>query len=88
MNLDATFCMESGQVKTGEDKASTYLRMLQEVVRVTPAIAHGVSSKYPSVQALIEGFREEGAMCLEDLPVSPHLSSARHGVRPSAVESC
>ncbi|KAI9371805.1 ERCC4 domain-containing protein, partial [Aspergillus egyptiacus] len=39
---DAAFCMETGQVKPGENAADTYVRMLQEVNRVTGSMAYGI----------------------------------------------
>lgn len=69
MNLPTTFCMESGQIKTGENKDDTYVRMLQEVVRVTPAIAYGIAADFPSVVRLIEGFKQEGPGALQDIEV-------------------
>lgn len=69
MNLETAFCMESGQVKTGEDKADTFVKMLQETVRVTPSIAHGVAAEYPSVLALVRAFRKHGPLVLEHLQV-------------------
>ena len=71
MNLETSFCMESGQVKTGEDKDDTFVKMLQEVVRVTPPIAYGIASEYPSVIALVKAFRKHGPLVLEDLQVNP-----------------
>ena len=70
MNLATTFCMESGQVKTGEDKEDTLVKMLQEVIRVTPSMAFGIASKYPSVIKLVEAFRRKGPLVLENLQVS------------------
>lgn len=69
MNLESSFCMESGQVKTGEDKDDTFVKMLQEVVRVTPPIAYGIASEYPSVLSLVKAFRKHGPLVLEDLQV-------------------
>lgn len=70
MNLSTSFCMDVGQVKTGDDKDDTFVKMLQEVVRVTAPIAYGVAAKYPNVVALVQGFRHEGPTALEDLKVS------------------
>ena len=70
MNLETSFCMESGQVKTGEDKDDTFVKMLQEVVRITPSIAYGVASEYPSVVLLVKAFRKQGPNILEDLQVN------------------
>ena len=69
MNLDTTFCMESGQVKAGEDKDDTYVKMLQEIVRVTPSIAQGIYDEYPTVISLVKAFRNHGPSILEDLEV-------------------
>lgn len=76
MNLETSFCMESGQVKTGEDKDDTFVKMLQEVVRVTPPIAYGIASEYPSVLALVKAFRKHGPLVLEDLQKSANRNGA------------
>lgn len=75
MELDSTFSMESGQVKTGEDKQDTFFKMLQEVVRITPPIAEGIVQKYPSVMSLTRAFRNEGPLILQDIKVSIALKS-------------
>jgi crossover junction endonuclease EME1 len=69
MNLDTSFCMESGQIKTGEDKNDTFVKMLQEVVRVTAPIAYGIAADYPSVVSLVKVMRRHGASALEDIEV-------------------
>ena len=63
----AAFCMDVGQVKTGDDAQDTYVKMLQEVQRVTPAMAYGIANLYPNVKALVKAFREEGQLLLEDV---------------------
>ncbi|KFY27635.1 hypothetical protein V493_03385 [Pseudogymnoascus sp. VKM F-4281 (FW-2241)] len=60
MALDTAFCMETGQIKTGEDAPDTYVRMLQEVNRVTAPIAYGIAAEYPSVKTLVEALKKEG----------------------------
>ncbi|KFZ16735.1 hypothetical protein V502_04940 [Pseudogymnoascus sp. VKM F-4520 (FW-2644)] len=60
MALDTAFCMETGQIKTGEDAPDTYVRMLQEVNRVTAPIAYGIAAEYPSVKTLVEGLKKDG----------------------------
>ena len=70
MNFEASFCMETGQVKAGEDKDDTFVKMLQEIVRVTPSIAEGIYSEYPTVISLVSAFRKHGPNVLEDLWVS------------------
>jgi len=67
--MDNAFCMDVGQVKTGDDKDDTYVKMLQEVVRVTAPIAYGIAAQYPNVVDLVQGFRSEGPTVLEDLKV-------------------
>jgi len=67
--LEAGFCIDVGQVKTGDDKEDTYLKMLQQTVRVTPAVALGVADKYPNVVSLVRGMRKHGPCALEDLEV-------------------
>ncbi|KAI1780740.1 ERCC4 domain-containing protein [Hypoxylon cercidicola] len=62
---DASFCMEAGQVKTGDDAKSTYALMLQEVNRVTAPIAYGIAAKYGSVGELVRGLEREGPLALE-----------------------
>lgn len=70
MNMSTSFCMDVGQVKTGDDKDDTYVKMLQEIVRVTAPVAYGIAVKYPNVMSLVKGFRQEGPNALEDLKVS------------------
>lgn len=72
----ASFCMESGQVKTGENALDTYVRMLQEVQRVTPSMAYGIAAKYGDVKTLIKGFKKEGSLMLEDVAKSANKDGA------------
>lgn len=77
MNLDTSFCMESGQVKSGEDNQDTYVRMLQEVVRITAPIAYGIAAEYPTLVSLIEGMRQHGPLLLEDIEKCANKSGVR-----------
>lgn len=61
----AAFCMESGQVKTGDDARGTYICMLQEIARVTAPIAHGVAMEFGSVTELVKGMESGGPTRLE-----------------------
>ncbi|KAG5954972.1 hypothetical protein E4U57_003823 [Claviceps arundinis] len=63
----AGFCMESGQVRTGDDAQSTYLRMLQEIVRITGPIAHGVAGVFKTVTELVHGLEEGGPETLAEV---------------------
>ncbi|OTA53333.1 hypothetical protein K449DRAFT_390442 [Hypoxylon sp. EC38] len=63
---DAGFCMEAGQVRTGEDAKDTYVRMLQEVTRVTAPIAYGIATKYGTVSELVRGLERDGPLALEN----------------------
>ncbi|KAI9809167.1 MAG: hypothetical protein M1825_002458 [Sarcosagium campestre] len=67
MRLETSFCMQGGQVKTGEDAEDTFVKMLQEIVRVTASVAHGIVAEYPTVQALHKGLRDRGPTALQDL---------------------
>ncbi|KAJ5966216.1 hypothetical protein N7481_012930 [Penicillium waksmanii] len=64
---DAAFCMDVGQVKTGEDKQDTFVKMLQEVNRVTAPMAYGIAGQYPSVTDLVRNMRTRGPTMLEDI---------------------
>ncbi|KAJ9144819.1 Crossover junction endonuclease eme1 [Coniochaeta hoffmannii] len=63
----AGFCMEAGQVKTGDGKRDTYVRMLQEITRVTAPIAYGIAGEFGSVADLVRGLEEGGPLRLEDV---------------------
>jgi crossover junction endonuclease EME1 len=65
----AAFCMDTGQVKTGIDKHDTFIKMIQEVNRVTAPMAYGIAGQYPCVTNLVRGMRIHGAMMLEDIKV-------------------
>ncbi|KAL9616147.1 MAG: hypothetical protein Q9160_008953 [Pyrenula sp. 1 TL-2023] len=75
-NEATAFCMDIGQVKTGEDGKDTYVKMLQEVQRVTPAMAYGIASEYPTVRALIGGFKKHGPDMLQDVKKSANKDGA------------
>lgn len=63
----ATFCMDTGQVRTGDDPRDTFVKMLQEVQRVTPSMAYGIVDKFDSVRKLVQGFDRHGNLLLEDV---------------------
>ncbi|KAF4631149.1 hypothetical protein G7Y89_g6978 [Cudoniella acicularis] len=65
--LDTAFCMESGQVKTGDTPENTFTKMLQEIIRITAPVAYGIAAEYPSVKELVRGLKENGPLALEDL---------------------
>ncbi|KAJ5098633.1 hypothetical protein N7532_005634 [Penicillium argentinense] len=64
---DAAFCMDVGQVKTGDDKQDTFVKMLQEVNRVTASMAYGIATQYPCVTDLVKGMRTHGPTMLQDV---------------------
>jgi crossover junction endonuclease EME1 len=76
MTLDTAFCMESGQVKTGADPADTFIKMLQEVNRITAPIAYGIAAEYPTAQKLVKGFEKEGKDMLQELKKSANKDGA------------
>ncbi|KAK3683737.1 ERCC4 domain-containing protein [Podospora appendiculata] len=61
----AGFCMDTGQVRTGDGAKDTYVRMLQEIARVTAPIAWGVAGEFDTVAELVRGLEDEGPLCLE-----------------------
>ncbi|KAJ5894299.1 hypothetical protein N7495_005990 [Penicillium taxi] len=67
---DAAFCMDVGQVKSGEDKHDTFVKMLQEVNRVTASMAYGIMNQYPSATDLSLGMHIHGPKMLEDVKKS------------------
>lgn len=67
--MEATFCMDVGQVRTGEDKDDTYIKMLQQITRVTAPIAYGIAAEYGDALGLMDGYEKHGTMILEDLKV-------------------
>lgn len=75
-NESAGFCMDSGQVRTGDNAADTYVRMLQEVARVTAPIAYGIAGQYPSVTQLVRGLEAEGPLALEAIRKSANKDGA------------
>ncbi|KAI1155307.1 ERCC4 domain-containing protein [Nemania diffusa] len=75
-STDAGFCMESGQVRTGDGAKDTYIRMLQEIARVTAPIAYGIAVKYESVTDLVRGLEEEGPLALAECRKSANKDGA------------
>jgi crossover junction endonuclease EME1 len=72
----AAFCMESGQVRTGENALETYVRMLQEIVRVTAPIAYGIAEEFGSVTELVKALEEGGPLVLENVRKSANRDGA------------
>lgn len=70
MFLDTGFCMDAGQVKSGENATDTFVKMLQEINRITPPIAYGITAEYPSAKKLVEAFEENGKDILMGLKKS------------------
>ena len=65
MNLDTSFCMESGQVRAGEDARDTFVKMLCEMRGVTAPVGWGVEAEIGGgVKQLVERFRREGKEAL------------------------
>lgn len=72
----AGFCMESGQVRTGDGVHDTYVRMLQEIVRVTAPIAYGIASEFDTVTKLVRGLEQGGPERLEAVRKSTNKDGA------------
>ena len=63
------FCMAVGQVRSGVDRADTYVRMLRENVRVTAPVAAALAEVCPGVPSLVRTLRRGGPGALEDVQV-------------------
>lgn len=73
---NASFCMDSGQVKTGDNAKETFAKMLQEVQRVTPSMAYGILDRWSTVTKLVGGFETHGNLLLEDVRKSLNKDGA------------
>ncbi|PWY94266.1 hypothetical protein BO94DRAFT_326299 [Aspergillus sclerotioniger CBS 115572] len=73
---DSAFCMDGGQVKPGENRSDTFVKMMQEVNRVTASMAYGIASRYPSAMDLVNAMRKDGPGLLEDVKKSANKSGA------------
>jgi len=73
---DAGFCMEAGQVRTGQDSKDTYVRMLQEIARITAPIAYGIVAEFPSLGQLIDGLERKGPLALAECRKSANQDGA------------
>lgn len=76
VTASAAFCMDSGQVRTGENARDTYLRMLQEIARVTAPIAYGIAGEFGNVGELVRGLEEGGPLVLEGVRKSANKDGA------------
>ena len=65
---DAGFCMDSNQVRSGGDARDTFVRMLEEVSRITAPIAHGVVREFGDVATLIRELENGGPDTLAAVP--------------------
>ncbi len=53
-------------MKTGENPTDTYVKMLQEMTRITQPVAWGIVAEYPTVQKLVKGLEENGPSALAE----------------------
>ncbi|KAK0651235.1 ERCC4 domain-containing protein [Cercophora newfieldiana] len=72
----AGFCMETGQVRTGDGAKDTYIRMLQEVGRITAPIAYGIAGVFPTATDLVRGLERGGPLVLEAVRKSANKDGA------------
>lgn len=75
-NASAAFCMDSGQVRTGDDARDAYVRMLQEIARVTAPVAYGIAAEFGSPAELVRGLEREGPLALENIRKSANKDGA------------
>ena len=76
MNLETTFCMDVGQVRTGDNAQDTYVRMLQEILRITAPVAYGIAATYPDVTSLVRGLDEHGPLALAGIKKTANKNGA------------
>jgi crossover junction endonuclease EME1 len=75
MHLPTSFCMEPNQVRTGSSIPDTFVKMLQEVNRITAPVAYGIAAEYPTATELVRGFEREG----KDMLMGVRKSANRDG---------
>lgn len=68
--------MESGQVKTGEDAADTFIKMLSEIKMITNPVAYGIAQDFPTVSRLVQVLKDEGQLALADCRKSANKNGA------------
>jgi crossover junction endonuclease EME1 len=99
--INTTFCMDYGQVRSGDDAADIFVRMLQEMVQITAAVAYGIVAEYPTVRDLVGVLQRDGPLALQDCRktankngaftdrrVGPSISKRVHKVFTSSDEWC
>lgn len=75
-NAGAAFCMDAGQVRTGDGAHGAFVRMLQENVRITLPIAHGIAAEFGSPAGLVRGLEAGGPLALADIRKSANKDGA------------
>ncbi|KAI1919932.1 hypothetical protein LOZ65_004210 [Ophidiomyces ophidiicola] len=78
---DAGFCMDIGQVKCGADADDTYIKMLEEINRVTAPTAYGIAMEYRNIRELVNGVRQCGPLGLQDVRKCANKSGALTAAR-------
>lgn len=72
----AAFCLNVSHLRTGDGPTDTYVKMLQEIARVTAPIAEGVAATFPSVRELVGGFLRLGPLAVSDVAKGANRSGA------------
>ncbi|KAK3387196.1 ERCC4 domain-containing protein [Podospora didyma] len=75
-DASAGFCMDSGQVRTGDSARDIYVRMLQEISRITAPIAYGIAGEFETVSQLVRGLETGGPLSLEGIRKSANKDGA------------
>ncbi len=82
MNMDTSFCMDTGQVRVGEDARDTFVKMLCEMRGLTAPVAWGVEQEVKGregaggVVGLMKWLREEGREAIADVRKSANKDGA------------
>lgn len=53
-------------MRSGDDPADIFTRMLQEMTQITAATAYGIAAEYPTVPELAAALKRDGPLTLQD----------------------
>lgn len=82
-STDVRFCADIGQVRVGVGKKDIYLRMLEQINRITPSVAASIESVYPDVQTLVAAFKDQGEDALAEIPNQMARNGLERNLGPS-----
>ena len=84
--VQPNFCMSTGQVPTGRNAEDAYLKILQQVIRVTEREAAAIAGVYPNVGSLFGAFKQEGGGALAEIMKEGAGAGAERRIGPRTSE--